>query len=269
MLYLVQIGFFTITIWDVLDILIVGYLLYQIYHLLKGSIGFNVFIGLVFVYVVWRLVYALEMPLLSLILGQFVSVGMIALLIVFQPEVRRFLMLVGQGSLQRRFQFLQYIFLPKASSDAQNLMREQAIQEIVRATEAMMSSRTGALMVFTNAPNLEGLYSSGVSINGLVSTQLLLSIFNKESPLHDGAVLIKDNVVLAASCVLPVTDRPGVPQRLGLRHRAAIGISEHTNITVFVISEETGRLTYTHQGDILEDIGTNDMRRILERVLYN
>ena len=269
MLYLLQIGFFTITIWDVLDILIVSYLLYQIYHLLKGSLGFNVFIGLVFVYVVWRLVYILEMPLLSSILGQFVSVGMIALLIVFQPEVRRFLMLVGQGSLQRRFQFLQRIFVQKPSSEAQNLLREQTIQDIIRATEAMMNSRTGALMIFTSAHSLEGLYSSGVPINGQVSTQLLLSIFNKESPLHDGAVLIRDNIVVAASCVLPVTDRPNIPQRLGLRHRAAIGISEQADITVFVISEETGQLTYTHRGDIREGIGTNDMHRILERVLYN
>lgn len=268
MLYLLQIGFFTITIWDVLDILIVGYLLYQIYHLLKGSLGFNVFIGLVLVYVVWRMVSVLEMPLLTSILGQFVSVGMIALLIVFQPEVRRFLMIVGQGSLQRRFQFLQRLFVQKPASDAQNLLREQTIREIVRATEAMMNTRTGALMVFTNAPNLEGLFSSGVPINGQLSTQLLLSIFNKNSPLHDGAVLIKDNIVLAASCVLPVSDRPNIPQRLGLRHRAAVGISENANITVFIVSEETGQLGYAHRGDILENIGPNDMRRILERVLY-
>jgi uncharacterized protein (TIGR00159 family) len=268
MLYLIQIGFFTVTIWDVLDILIVGFILYQIYNLLKGSLGFNIVVGLVLVYIVWRLVFILEMPLLSSILGQFVSIGVIALLILFQPEVRRFLLLVGQGSLQTRYTFLQR-FLKQNPTENQNLLREQAIQAIVRAAEQMANTKTGALIVFTNAPNLEGLYSSGIRINGLVSTQLLLSIFNKESPLHDGAVIIKDNTVIAASCVLPVSERPGIPQRLGLRHRAAIGISENTTLTVFVISEETGRITYTHRGNILEDISSNKMRSLLEKVLYN
>ncbi|MGH1334746.1 MAG: diadenylate cyclase CdaA [Aureispira sp.] len=267
MLYLIQIGFFTITIWDVLDILIVGFLLYKIYNLLKGSLGFNIVVGLVLVYVVWRLVFILEMPLLSSILGQFVSIGVIALLILFQPEVRRFLLLVGQGSLQTRYKFLQR-FINQSPTANQNLLREQAIQAIVRAAEQMAISQTGALIVFTNASNLEGLYSSGVTINGMVSTQLLLSIFNKDSPLHDGAVIIKDNTVIAASCVLPVSERPDIPQRLGLRHRAAIGISENTTLTVFVISEETGRITYAQKGSILEDISSSKMRSLLEKVLY-
>lgn len=268
MLYLIQIGFFTITIWDVLDILIVGFLLYKIYNLLKGSLGFNIVVGLVLVYVVWRLVFILEMPLLSSILGQFVSIGVIALLILFQPEVRRFLLLVGQGSLRTRYKFLQR-FINHNPTENQNLLREQAIQAIVGAAEQMASSQTGALMVFTNAPNLEGLYSSGIKINGEISTQLLLSIFNKESPLHDGAVIIKDSTIIAASCVLPVSERPNIPQRLGLRHRAAIGISENTTLTVFVISEETGRITYAQKGHILEDISSSKMRSLLEKVLYN
>ncbi len=267
MVYLIQIGFFSITFWDVLDILIVGFLLYQIYNLLKGSLGFNIVVGLVLVYVVWRLVFVLEMPLLSSILGQFVSIGVIALLILFQPEVRRFLLLVGQGSLQTRYKFLQR-FLNQNPNKGQNLLREQVIQAIVRAAEQMATTQTGALIVFTNSPNLEGLYSSGIRIDGLVSTQLLLSIFNKESPLHDGAVIIKDNTVIAASCVLPVSERPGIPQRLGLRHRAAIGISENTNLTVFVISEETGRITFAQRGKILEGITSSKMRSLLEKVLY-
>lgn len=268
MLYLIQIGFFTITFWDILDIIIVGFLLFQIYKLLKGSLGFNIFIGLVLVYIAWRIVSVLEMPLLSSILGQFVSVGMIALLILFQPEVRRFLLFVGQGSLQTRFKFLQHFFKQNQSTENYNLLREKTIKAIVTAAESMAASRTGALMVFTNSPNLEGVYSSGVLVNGDVSAQLLLSIFNKDSPLHDGAVIIKDGKIVAASCVLPVSDRPDIPQRLGLRHRAAVGISENTNIMVFVISEETGLISYARAGEILEAIPIGKMRQLLEKILF-
>ena len=226
MIPLIQIGFFTITIWDVLDVLIVGFLLFQVYKLLKGSLGFNIFIGLVLVYIAWRLVSILEMPLLSSILGQFVSVGMIALLVLFQPEVRRFLLFVGQGSLQTRFKFLERFFKPNQGVGGRTVEREKTIRAITRAIEQMANKKVGALMVFTNSLNLEGLYSSGIMIDGKVTTQLILSIFNKESPLHDGAVIIKDGKIIAASCVLPVSNSPNIPQRLGLRHRAAIGISD-------------------------------------------
>jgi diadenylate cyclase len=268
MLYLIQIGFFTITFWDVLDIFIVGFLLFQIYKLLKGSLGFNIFIGLVLVYIAWRVVSVLEMPLLSSILGQFVSVGMIALLVLFQPEVRRFLLFVGQGSLQTRFKFLQRFFKQNQLSENRKLLRKKTIQSIVKATESMSASKTGALMVFSSASNLEGLYSSGVMLNADISTQLLLSVFHKESPLHDGAVIIKDQKIITASCVLPVSDRPNIPQRLGLRHRAAVGISENINIMVFVISEETGNVSYARRGEITEKITPNKMRQLLEPILF-
>lgn len=270
MLYLLQIGFFTITFWDILDILIVGFLLFQVYKILKGSLGFNIFIGLVLVYIAWRVVSVLEMPLLSSILGQFVSVGMIALLVLFQPEVRRFLLFVGQGSLQTRFQFLERFLKLKDSGQAnlRSVEQEQTIREITRAVEQMAMTKTGALMVFTNSPNLEGLYSSGVMIDGNVSTQLLLSLFNKDSPLHDGAVIMKDSKIIAASCVLPVSERPNIPQRLGLRHRAAIGITESTNVMAFVISEETGKIAYARGGDIMENIDLGKMRQLLEKVLF-
>jgi len=263
-----QIGFFVITFWDLLDILIVGFLLFQVYKLLKGSLGFNIFVGLVLVYLVWRIVSALEMPLLSSILGQFVSVGMIALLVLFQPEVRRFLLFVGQGSLETRFKFLERFFKQNQNTDLKSVAREETIRSITRAFEQMSETRTGALVVFTNAPNLEGLYSSGIMINGKVSTQLILSIFNKESPLHDGAMIIKDAEIITASCVLPVSDRPDIPQRLGLRHRAAVGISEHSNVLAFIVSEETGKISYARGGIVHENVTINKMRPILEKILF-
>ncbi|MCP4440766.1 MAG: TIGR00159 family protein [Aureispira sp.] len=268
MIWLIQIGFLTITFWDLLDILIVGYLIFQIYKLLKGSLGFNIFIGLVLVYCVWWLVGALGMPLLSSILGQFISVGMIALLVLFQPEVRRFLLFVGEGSFQARFKFLDRLIKPTATStDQVNPEKEKNIREVIRATEQMAKTKTGALMIFSNRSNLEGLYSSGVLLNSEISEQLILSIFAKDSPLHDGAVIFSGDKIRAASCVLPVSKRSNIPQSMGLRHRAAIGISENIKVLAFIVSEETGRIAYARNGEVVQNINPEQMQEILRKYL--
>ena len=260
---LIQIGFMNITIWDLLDVLIVGYLLYQIYKLLRGSLGFNIFLGLVLIYILWWVVSALGMPLLSTILGQFISVGMIALLIVFQPEVRRFLIFVGQGSLHNRF--LERIFgrdLHTASHQ-----KEKIVKEIVNAAEKMSQEKTGALILVSSGSALEGLYSSGVMLNAEITAQLLLSIFSKTSPLHDGATIISDKTVTVASCVLPVSDRPGIPQHLGLRHRAAIGVTETSNAVAFIVSEESGHISFARRGEIIQDLTVEQMAKLLRKAL--
>lgn len=268
MIWLIQIGFFTITFWDLLDILIVGYLLFRIYKLLKGSLGFYIFTGLVLVYCVWWLVGALGMPLLSSILGQFVSVGMIALLVLFQPEVRRFLLLLGEGSFQARFKFLDRLIRPTNSTENQvNPEKEKNIREIVRASEKMAKTKTGALMIFSNSSNLEGLYSSGVMVNSDISKQLILSIFAKDSPLHDGAMILSGTKISAASCVLPVSKRSNIPQSLGLRHRAAIGITENVNVLAFVVSEETGHIAYAQNGEVVQNINSEQMQDMLRKHL--
>lgn len=268
MLYLLQIGFLTITFWDVLDVLIVGYLLFQVYKLLKGSIGFNIFLGLIFVYAVWWLVEQLSMPLLSNILGQFVSVGMIALLVLFQPELRRFLILVGQGSMHARFRFLDRFFAPRRSDlDMSTPEKENLIREILRALDQMADSKTGALMLFAYNSNLEGLYTSGIQLNAAISTELILSVFNKESPLHDGAMIFAENKIVAASCVLPVSERPDIPQKLGLRHRAAIGISEVAPLIAVVVSEETGYISYVRHGQISTNVQTEWLHKIFIKIL--
>lgn len=263
-IWLLQIGFMDVTLWDLVDIIIVGYLLFQIYKLLKGSLGFNIFLGLVFVYILWWLVSALGMPLLSSILGQFVSVGMIALLILFQPEVRRFLLFLGQGYLQG--QLIERL-LGKKSGAQEDAQIELIIREITRATEEMAQEKTGALILINTGASLDGYYSSGVMLGAKISSQLLLSIFNKYSPLHDGATIISGQEVIAASCVLPVSDRPGIPQSLGLRHRAAIGITEETPVLAFIVSEETGHISYARQGNIQRNISAEDMHKLLRRVL--
>lgn len=269
MLFLVQIGFFTITLWDVLDILIVGYLLFQIYKLLKGSLGFNIFLGLVSIYSLWWIVAALGMPLLSSILGQFISVGMIALLVLFQPEMRRFLLLVGQGSFHARFKFLDRLFASRTNTDfdTHNPEKERLIREILRAIDQMADTKTGALILFAYQGTLEGFYTSGIELKAEISTQLILSVFNKESPLHDGAMIIAQNKILAASCVLPVSESPNIPQKLGLRHRAAVGITEVSNAIAIVVSEETGKISYIRSGQITPNVQTEWLHKIFIRLL--
>ncbi len=263
MTFLIQIGFLNVTLWDILDVLIVGFLLFQIYNLLKGSLGFNIFLGIVAIYVLWWIVGALGMPLLSTILGQFISVGMIALLVVFQPEVRRFLILVGQGSLQTSL--VERIFGNALNSNSAK--NEKVYKEILKATKQMSQEKTGALMLVTIGSGLDGLYSSGIMINSEISEQLLLSIFNKHSPLHDGATIISGTHIIAASCVLPVSDRPDIPQALGLRHRAAIGITETANVIAFIVSEETGNISFAKRGEIMQNITIEQMGKLLKKAL--
>lgn len=266
MLLLVQIGFFHVTLWDVLDVLIVGYLLFQIYKLLRGSLAFSIFLGLVLVYCTWWFVTFLGMPLLSSILGQFISVGMIALLILFQPEVRRFLLLVGQGSFRARFKMLER-FLKQGNTATSDEVKIANAHAINKAIQQMAKTKTGALMIFAPNTNLEGLYSSGVAIHADISTQLILSIFNKDSPLHDGALIIRKEKITMASCVLPVSENPKIPQKLGLRHRAAIGITEKTSTVSFIVSEETGHISYARNGQVILNLGEEKLLELLERAL--
>ena len=261
-MWLISIGFFSISFWDILDILIVGYLLFQVYKLLRGSLGFSVFLGLLAVYSIWWIVAALEMPMLSSILGQFISVGMIALLIVFQPEARRFLILLGQSSYQvQRFRFLERIFKPEFSEG--DARKEESIQELLKALDWLSRHKTGALILLSPTKRLEGLYSSGVAVQGELSSGLLISIFLKDSPLHDGAVIVSGGKILMASCVLPVSDSAHIPQNLGLRHRAAVGISELAPVLALVVSEETGKISYAREGKVFHDLSKERMQQVL------
>ncbi len=245
-----NIGFLKISLWDILDIGIVAYLMFQLYKLLKGSIAFNIFIGLLLLYVSWFVVNQLNMDLLSSILDQFVKVGIIILIIIFQPEVRRFLLLLGNTTLRQRSNFLDRILDRNAMAGSQE--EHQAAQEAIgQAIIRMSRRRVGALLVFCRNFNLEGIVTSGVALDAHISQALLESVFAKESPLHDGAVLIDNLKILEASVILPVSEQTELPKSVGLRHRAAIGITERTNVVSIVVSEETGAISFA-KGDQLE-----------------
>lgn len=258
-LQFIKIGFLTITIWDIVDILIVGYLIYLIYNLVKGSIAFNIFLGLIFIYIAYWLVRALNMVSLSLILNQFISVGVIALLIVFQPEVRRFLLLLGKGTLSKQSGVLTRIFKPETIKDQVKI--SASAESIVNSFLKLSASKTGALILFT--PNPEFYDESGVPIEAKISEPLLLSIFHKESPIHDGAVIIGKDKIHLASCVLPLTDAK-LPQGTGLRHRAAVGATENSDAITIIVSEETGQISYAREGKLTKGISEQQLRTLLK-----
>lgn len=262
MIFLFEIGFLPIRILDILDILIVGYLMYRIFRLLKGSIAFNIFIGVVSLYVIYWLVNALDMALLAVILDQFVKVGVIILVIIFQPEVRRFLLLLGNTTLRQRSNFFgNWIDKNFENSDK----RQTKMQEIKSALLRMSKEKTGALIVLSHNIDLESLGHSGVPINADLSQQLLQSIFHKESPLHDGAVIIDKEKILAASCVLPVSESPSLPKNAGLRHRAAVGITERSNVASFIVSEENGSISFSFDGKLQRRISEQTLLELLEK----
>ncbi len=261
MIFLFDIGFLSIGFWDVVDILIVGYLIYRIYKLLKGSIAFNIFIGVVMIFLAWWLVTILKMDLLSMLLGQFVNVGFIIIIIIFQPEVRRFLLFLGNSTLRGRTNVLGKWL-------AQNMengpSRQLHVQEIKSALLRMSKDKTGALLIFSGNLELESVGHSGIAIDSQISSALLLSIFQKESPLHDGAVVIGKGKILASGCILPVSESPVIPKVLGLRHRAALGITERTTVSAFVVSEEKGTISFAKEGKF--ETGLNEQR--LTDLLY-
>jgi diadenylate cyclase len=256
-MFLIDLSFLAFRFTDAIDIVVVGYLMYQMYRLLRGSVAFNIFIGVLLLYVVWWLVGTLKMDLLSMILGQFVSVGVIIVAIVFQPELRRFLLLIGNQTLKGRLKFLN----PTAEKRANNA---DDVTILHQTLVHLSHSKTGALIVLANAMNLDKYVETGEVLESKISRPLLFSIFNKESPLHDGAVIIGNQHIIAASCVLPLSENANLPSEAGLRHRAAVGVTEVENVVAFVVSEESGRISMANQGQLMMDLDEQMLQELLE-----
>lgn len=233
---------------DIIDIILVALLLYYVYKLVKGTVAINIFIGIVIVTLIWQLTKALDMLLLSNILGAFISVGVIALIVVFQQEIRKFLLMIGStnfasrgGGIAKRLRFLK----------ENQLVTETDVDAIVNACAKMAKTRTGVLLVIERNNKLDFLRNTGDIMNAEVNQPILESIFFKNSPLHDGAALIAGNYVVATRVILPVSSSRTIPSRFGLRHRAAVGISEKTDALVLVVSEETGQVSYVRDGEFM------------------
>lgn len=264
MLNFIKIGFLEIGVWDILDILLVALLMYQVYRLLRGSLAFNIFLGFLLFYLVYLIVGFLQMNLLYQILGQFIAVGFLAIFIVFQPEIRRFLLFIGRSSGFGERGFWQKLF---ARSVESNFTNTNLVNSILRAVKHLSDAKLGALLVFTQSKQEYFFSNTGVVLNADISSHLLESIFQKTSPLHDGAVVITEKEIYAAACVLPVSENPNLSGRLGMRHKAAVGISEQIDAYVLVISEETGKVSIAFKGVLQLDISYDKLQVIVQNAL--
>ncbi|HNY09266.1 MAG TPA: diadenylate cyclase CdaA [Tenuifilaceae bacterium] len=243
--------FITIRALDVIDVVLVAFLLYQMYMLIRGTVAINIFVGIVLLYIFWLVVRALNMELLSSILGQIIGVGVLALIIVFQQEIRKFLLFIGNRYINRRRFSFENFFFPK-KREKQILVKVDAI---VKACRNMSETRTGALIVIARKSELQLYAESGDIIDADTSTRMIENIFFKNSPLHDGAVIIVNDRILAARCVLPITENINLPPHYGMRHKSAIGITEVTDAIAIVVSEETGKISVASEGMLRYDIG--------------
>jgi len=250
--------FLNIRILDVIDVFLVALLLYFLYQLLKGTAAVNIFLGILAIFVLWRLVKSLQMDLLSDLLGAFTSVGFIAFIVVFQPEIRKFLLAVGSPGFLTRNKFLS--LFSKIHFEDSNLAD---IDPVVQACHRMSHSQTGALIVIARKNDLSEFKETGLAVNAIISDQLIESIFYKNNPMHDGAVIISDNKITAARCILPVSGNMDLPAEFGLRHRAAIGITEKNDSIAIIVSEQTGRISYCSGGELTLDIKASGLKTLL------
>lgn len=258
-------NFLEIRFLDILDIFLVAYLLYQVYMLIRGTVAINIFMGIFLAYLVWLIVKALNMELLSNILGQVMGVSVIALIVVFQQEIRRFLLLIGTRYFSNKNFSLEYLFSIFIKSTTKKNVR---ITPIVSACEHLSKHSTGALIVIAKNSKLGVYTETGELINAETSSRLLETIFFKNSPLHDGAAIVVKDKLVAAGCVLPVSPNQDLPKNLGLRHRAALGMSETTDSFVIVVSEETGNISYAQLGNLHTDITPRQLKELLKESFY-
>jgi uncharacterized protein (TIGR00159 family) len=227
---------------------------------LKGSIAFNIFIGLMLLYVTWWLVSALKMQLLSTFLSQFVSVGVILLIIIFQPEIRRFLLDLGNSTLKRRSNLLKRLIDTNLQD---NIEQNKIVFAIKEAILNLSSRKTGALVVFNKGLDQSVISQSSVTLNANVNAGILESIFHKDSPLHDGAVIIQSNKIESASAVLPVSENQHLPKGIGLRHRAGVGITENSDAATIIVSEENGKISTAYKGSLQLDCTEKDLESFI------
>jgi len=256
-LNLPKFGFF-----DVVDILLVAFLIYQLHSLIKGTIAANIFIGGAIICALYFAVEYLHMVMLSYILGNFMKVGIVVIVIVFQQEIRRFLLLVGKNASLQRNRAWWRNFFGKKEAEKNNYAR---IKPIIDACKVMKQTRTGALIVFVKYYDEQFYQNSCELMEAKISKRLLESIFQKNSPLHDGAVVISGNKIKSASCILPLTDKTDLPAQFGLRHRAGIGVTEANDATAIIISEETGELSYAKQGRVKINISFAELEKLLNK----
>ena len=253
-------GFLNISFADILDILMVAIFIYLAFRWIRGSAAMNIFVAVILLFVLRVVVAAFNMKLMSALLGTFIDVGVIALIVIFQPEVRHFLMKLGSryGVAGKSRDFFN-----KLLGIQEQKMAGGTVNEIAEACRAMSADKTGALIVLPRKDSLDFIIETGDIVDAKVTRRLIMNIFFKNSPLHDGAMIISADRIVAARCTLPITGRTDIPARYGMRHKAAIGISEETDADVVVVSEETGGISFVRGGNIKSIGNINELKLLL------
>lgn len=256
-------NFLEFKVTDIVDIVLVAILLYYIYKLVRGTVAINIFIGIVIVWALWKLTELLEMKMISSVVGGFMNIGLIALIIVFQQEVRKFLLLIGSTNFASKRKFIKnFKFLRQ-----EGLPTDTDVDALIGACKNMGVSKTGAILVIERTNNLDFVKSSGDKMNIEITQPIIESIFYKNSPLHDGAAIIQGNYITATRVILPVSNERNIPLRFGLRHRAAVGITEKTDCVCLVVSEETGLISYIKGGEFILFKSLEDLAELIKKDL--
>lgn len=263
--YLIKVGFLTFGWLDAFEILVVGYLLYQLYLLLKGSFAVKIFVGIGLVLLSAQLFQLLGMTLLAEIFKRIIEAGFVGVIVIFQPEIRRFLLLLGSSTMKQRRAMIDRLL--GRENDEADLPAYPEVEASKKALMKMSRTRTGALLVLLGDVEEDAFISGGTSLDAVLTEGLLLSIFNKESPLHDGAVTIRHRRIIRASAILPVSENAELPKSVGLRHRAAVGITEKTEVVCFIVSEETGAISFTIDGKLKRKIKEAELDQLLQKYL--
>ena len=249
---LFRIGFLTVSLIDVLDVLAVSFIFYKLYHALSGSRAAQMMIGLAVILMVSVIVQFLNMSGMAWLIENIRTVWVIAFVILFQPELRRILLTLGQSRLARKLFQVEGI---------------RAIDTIIETVFELSKKRYGGLIVVQRDAGLKSIVENGVRLNARATSELLVSIFNPQSPLHDGAVVISGETIEAAKCILPLSENPTIDKRMGTRHLAALGLSEESDAVVVVVSEETGRIALAHQGVFQRGLEESSLRGFLNKLL--
>ncbi|MCF0165691.1 MAG: DNA integrity scanning protein DisA nucleotide-binding domain protein [Bacteroidales bacterium] len=254
--------FIEISVIDVLDILVVAFIIYQGFKIMRRTNAFNVFLIIVAYYILWSLSGALRMGLTNTLLGGLLEVGVITLLVIYQPELRRFMQQMGNKGNRywRETRLGKALF---GSTTSQGLGNE-ALDELMLACDAMAKSKTGALIVIKHSNSLEFVTRTGDVIDAIIKRRLIENLFFKNSPLHDGAVVIDEDKIIASRCTIPIIENPDIPAQFGLRHRAAVSITLDTDATVIVVSEETGSIHYVENGEMKPINSISELRLLVE-----
>jgi len=238
-------------------------MLYYVYKLMRSSGSLNIFYGILVFLVVWvSVAQVFKLSMMSKIFDKVTDVGVLALIVIFQEEIRRFFLTLGSNN---RFSYLRRLFSVRKKEDSDE--ENPSIMQIVRACDYMAKNRVGALIIIQCGMSLKDIVTTGEPIDAAINAQLIKNIFFKNSPLHDGAMIIHQNRIVAAACILPVSHNTNIPKELGLRHRAALGITQQSDAVAIIVSEETGRMSIARHGEFQINVSQEELERYLTEVM--